>query len=106
MDIAIETKDLVRIFKPPRKLIKRKKNANGEAWHEGPVTALENVNTEIREGELFGLLGPNGAGKTTLIKILCTLLPRRGSTSCSTRSASGTSGTRRSARCPAASGRR
>ncbi|TLZ71810.1 MAG: ATP-binding cassette domain-containing protein [Methanobacteriota archaeon] len=74
MDIAIETKDLVRIFKPPRKLIKRKKNANGEAWHEGPVTALENVNTEIREGELFGLLGPNGAGKTTLIKILCTLL--------------------------------
>ncbi|OGS61162.1 MAG: hypothetical protein A3K59_04635 [Euryarchaeota archaeon RBG_19FT_COMBO_69_17] len=40
----------------------------------GPVTALDHVTTQIREGELFGLLGPNGAGKTTLIKILATLL--------------------------------
>ena len=35
--------------------------------------ALENVNIDIQEGELFGLLGVNGAGKTTLIKILCGL---------------------------------
>ncbi|MGB6328686.1 MAG: ABC transporter ATP-binding protein [Halarcobacter sp.] len=31
---------------------------------------LENLNLEIKEGEIFGLLGPNGAGKTTLISIL------------------------------------
>ena len=38
------------------------------------LTALDGVDLEVYEGELFGLLGPNGAGKTTLIKILTTLL--------------------------------
>ncbi len=37
------------------------------------VIALESVNLEIEEGEIFALLGPNGAGKTTLIKIICGL---------------------------------
>src|SRR5688500_10625585 len=33
--------------------------------------ALQNVDLEIRRGEIFALLGPNGAGKTTLINIIC-----------------------------------
>ncbi|MGA8844821.1 MAG: ATP-binding cassette domain-containing protein [Nitrososphaeraceae archaeon] len=38
------------------------------------LLALDNINMEIAENEVFGLLGPNGAGKTTLIHILSTLL--------------------------------
>jgi len=36
--------------------------------------AVENLNIEIRKGEIFGLLGPNGAGKTTSIKMITGLL--------------------------------
>lgn len=46
------------------------------------ITAVDNLNLEIAQGELFALLGPNGAGKTTTIKILCGLLqPTSGSVS-------------------------
>jgi ABC-2 type transport system ATP-binding protein len=38
------------------------------------LVAVDHVNLEIAQGEIFGLLGPNGAGKTTLSKMLCTLL--------------------------------
>ena len=34
------------------------------------INALNNLNLEVKEGEIFGLLGPNGAGKTTFINIL------------------------------------
>lgn len=40
----------------------------------GDFTAVNNINLEVGEGEIFGLLGPNGAGKSTTIKVLCTLL--------------------------------
>ena len=40
----------------------------------GKITAVDNFNISINEGEIFGLLGPNGAGKTTIIKMLSTLL--------------------------------
>ena len=33
--------------------------------------ALDNINLEINDGEIFALLGPNGAGKTTLISTIC-----------------------------------
>lgn len=36
--------------------------------------AVNGLNLNIQEGEIFGLLGPNGAGKTTTISILCGLL--------------------------------
>lgn len=36
--------------------------------------ALNKINLEVKNNELFCLVGPNGAGKTTLIKILCTLI--------------------------------
>src|SRR5271157_2974348 len=36
----------------------------------GSVTALRNVDMELRSGELLALLGPNGAGKTTLVRML------------------------------------
>ena len=35
------------------------------------LRALEDVNLDIEQGEIFALLGPNGAGKTTLISIIC-----------------------------------
>ena len=34
------------------------------------VKALNNLNLEVKQGEIFGLLGPNGAGKTTFLNIL------------------------------------
>jgi ABC-2 type transport system ATP-binding protein len=42
--------------------------------------ALNNINLEIRHGEIFALLGPNGAGKTTLINVICGIVkPSSGS---------------------------
>jgi ABC-2 type transport system ATP-binding protein len=43
------------------------------------VIALDGLDLEVRDGELFGLLGPNGAGKTTTIGVLTTrVLPTSG----------------------------
>jgi ABC-2 type transport system ATP-binding protein len=40
----------------------------------GEVVAVDNLNLEVQEGEIFGFLGPNGAGKTTTIKMLLGLI--------------------------------
>ena len=40
----------------------------------GELTALNHLNLDIREGEIFGLLGPNGSGKTTAINCMLSLL--------------------------------
>ena len=52
---AISVKGLTKIFRE-----KSKKS----------IVALNELNLEVKQGEIFGLLGPNGAGKTTFINIL------------------------------------
>ena len=52
--LAIKTKNLTKKF--------------------GDKIAVDKINLEIQEGELFALLGTNGAGKTTTIKMLSTLI--------------------------------
>ena len=52
---AVEVRDLVRVYK-------------------GSGRAVDGLDLEVREGEIYGFLGPNGAGKTTLVRILTTLL--------------------------------
>jgi ABC-2 type transport system ATP-binding protein len=52
---AIETKNLTKKFEE--------------------LTAVDTLNLQIKEGEIFGLLGPNGAGKTTTLLMLTTLKP-------------------------------
>lgn len=54
MTYLIETKDLTRKF--------------------GNLTAVDKLNIQVKQGEIFGLLGPNGAGKSTAISMLCTIL--------------------------------
>lgn len=54
MGNVIEVKSLTKVF-------------NG-------LTAVDHVNFEVNEGEIFGFLGPNGAGKSTTINMLATLL--------------------------------
>jgi len=58
---AIEARDLRKSFK-------------------GGVDAVNGVDLDVREGEVFGFLGPNGAGKTTTVRMLCTLAPLTGGT--------------------------
>jgi ABC-2 type transport system ATP-binding protein len=41
---------------------------------EGGVVAVDGVDLDVAEGEIFSFLGPNGAGKTTIVRILTTLL--------------------------------
>jgi len=50
--------------------------------YESGFQALNDINLDIRHGEIFALLGPNGAGKTTLISIICGIVnPSTGSVS-------------------------
>jgi ABC-2 type transport system ATP-binding protein len=62
---AIETIALTKIFP--------------DWWGRQRVVAVDNLNLQIRNGEIYGFLGPNGSGKTTTIKMLLNLLhPTRG----------------------------
>ena len=41
---------------------------------QGSKVAVDGIDLQVREGEIFGFLGPNGAGKTTTVRMLTTLL--------------------------------
>lgn len=45
-----------------------------KTYSSGSVKAVDNINFEVKPGEIFGFLGPNGAGKTTTIKMIVGLL--------------------------------
>jgi len=47
---------------------------DGLTKHYGKVEALNNLNLDVYQGEIFGYLGPNGAGKTTTIRTLLDLI--------------------------------
>jgi ABC-2 type transport system ATP-binding protein len=45
-----------------------------ERAFKGGIKAVDGLDLEVQEGEIYGFLGPNGAGKTTTVRILVTLL--------------------------------
>jgi ABC-2 type transport system ATP-binding protein len=53
-------------------------HATGLVKKFGALRAVDGIDLEVRQGEIFGVLGPNGAGKTTALKMLSTLLPIEG----------------------------
>jgi ABC-2 type transport system ATP-binding protein len=64
-DAIVSVRGLTKIFK--------------DFWGRPKARAVDNVDFEVRRGEVFGLLGPNGSGKSTTVKMLLGLLyPTRG----------------------------
>jgi ABC-2 type transport system ATP-binding protein len=43
-------------------------------WKRKVLVALDSLNLQVRQGEVFGLLGPNGSGKSTTLKLLLGLI--------------------------------
>ena len=64
-DVVISVRGLTKVFK--------------DFWGRPKARAVDNVDFDVRRGEVFGLLGPNGSGKSTTVKLLLGLLyPTRG----------------------------
>jgi ABC-2 type transport system ATP-binding protein len=64
-DAVVSVRGLTKVFK--------------DFWGRPKARAVDNVDFEVRRGEVFGLLGPNGSGKSTTVKMLLGLLyPTRG----------------------------
>ena len=45
-----------------------------KTYRKSNIKAVDNLNLDIRDGEIFGFLGPNGAGKSTTIKMITGIL--------------------------------
>jgi ABC-2 type transport system ATP-binding protein len=64
-DVVVAVRGLTKTFK--------------DFWGRPKARAVDDVDFEVRRGEVFGLLGPNGSGKSTTVKLLLGLLyPTRG----------------------------
>jgi len=64
-EIVASVRGLTKIFK--------------DFWGRPKARAIDDVDFDVRRGEVFGLLGPNGSGKSTTVKLLLGLLyPTRG----------------------------
>src|ERR1043165_164931 len=64
-EIIVSVRGLTKVFK--------------DFWGRSKARAVDNVDFEVRRGEVFGLLGPNGSGKSTTVKLLLGLLyPTKG----------------------------
>jgi ABC-2 type transport system ATP-binding protein len=64
-DLIVSVRGLTKVFK--------------DFWGRPKARAVDNVDFEVRRGEVFGLLGPNGSGKSTTVKLLLGLLyPTKG----------------------------
>ncbi len=64
-EVVIAVRGLTKVFK--------------DFWNRPKARAVDNVDFEVRRGEVFGLLGPNGSGKSTTVKLLLGLLhPTKG----------------------------
>ena len=59
-DVVVAVRGLTKIFK--------------DFWGRPKARAVDNVDFEVRRGEVFGLLGPNGSDKSTTVKMLLGLL--------------------------------
>jgi len=73
----LQTENAIQTINLTKKFTSKIQSSEAGFFNRKKVTvnAVDQLNLEIKKGELFGLLGPNGAGKTTLVKMLCTLLP-------------------------------
>ena len=64
-EVVVSVRGLTKVFK--------------DFWGRSKARAVDNVDFEVRRGEVFGLLGPNGSGKSTTVKLLLGLLyPTKG----------------------------